>query len=354
MCTDHDWINNAIRKIEADYQRSADTHLIKLDLPMLDGIDLYLKDESTHPTGSLKHRLARSLFLYAISNGWIGPNTPIIESSSGSTAVSEAYFARLLGLPFIAVVPRKTASKKVEMIKFYGGEPHFVERSDEIYAESLRLAEELDGHYMDQFTYAERATDWRGNNNIADSIFRQMQLEDHPEPTWVVMNPGTGGTSATIGRFIRYQKYNTKLCVVDPENSVFHDFYKTGNKELTLDAGSKIEGIGRPRVEPSFIPGVIDEMRTITDVASVATARWLESILGRKAGASTGTNLFGALQLACEMQQRGEKGSIVTLLCDSGERYLDTYYNDEWVENNIGDLTPCLEQLARFQTTGQL
>lgn len=353
MCTDHNWINNAIRKIEADYQRSADTHLIKLDLPMLDGIDLYLKDESTHPTGSLKHRLARSLFLYAISNGWISPNTPIIESSSGSTAVSEAYFARLLGLPFIAVVPRKTASKKIEMIKFYGGKAHFVERSDEIYAESRRLAEELDGHYMDQFTYAERATDWRGNNNIADSIFNQMQLEDHPEPTWIVMNPGTGGTSATIGRFIRYQKYNTKLCVVDPENSVFHEFYKTGNKELTLECGSKIEGIGRPRVEPSFIPGVIDEMRTIPDVASVATARWLESVLGKKAGASTGTNLFGALQLACEMQQRGEKGSIVTLLCDSGERYLDTYYNDEWVANNIGDLTPCLAQLSRFEKTGQ-
>ena len=354
MCTDHDWINNAIRKIEADYQRSADTHLIKLDLPMLDGIDLYLKDESTHPTGSLKHRLARSLFLYAVSNGWIGPNTPIVESSSGSTAVSEAYFARLLGLPFIAVVPRKTASKKIEMIKFYGGEAHFVERSDEIYAESRRLAEELNGHYMDQFTYAERATDWRGNNNIADSIFNQMQLEDHPEPTWIVMNPGTGGTSATIGRFIRFQKYNTKLCVVDPENSVFHDYYKTGNKALTLECGSKIEGIGRPRVEPSFIPGVIDEMRTITDTESVATARWLENILGRKAGASTGTNLFGALQLACEMQQRGEKGSIVTLLCDSGERYLDTYYNDEWVANNIGDLTPCLEQLAHFEKTGQL
>jgi cysteine synthase A len=354
MCTDHNWINNAIRKIEADYQRSADTHLIKLDLPTLDGIDLYLKDESTHPTGSLKHRLARSLFLYAISNGWIGPNTPIIESSSGSTAVSEAYFARLLGLPFIAVVPRKTASKKIEMINFYGGKAHFVERSDEIYAESRRLAEELNGHYMDQFTYAERATDWRGNNNIADSIFNQMQLEDNPEPTWIVMSPGTGGTSATIGRFIRYQKYDTKLCVVDPENSVFHDYFKTGNKELTLECGSRIEGIGRPRVEPSFIPGVIDEMRTISDIASVATARWLENILGRKAGASTGTNLFGALQLACEMQQRGEKGSIVTLLCDSGERYLDTYYNDEWVTENIGDLTPVLSQLEEFEKTGQL
>ncbi|WP_159738345.1 PLP-dependent cysteine synthase family protein [Vibrio atypicus] len=354
MCTDHNWINNAVRKIEADYQRSADTHLIKLELPSIDGIDIYLKDESTHPTGSLKHRLARSLFLYAICNGWVGPETTIIESSSGSTAVSEAYFARLLGLPFIAVMPKCTARKKIEQIEFYGGQAHLVDRSDQIYAESRRLAEELNGHYMDQFTYAERATDWRGNNNIANSIFSQMEMEDHPVPAWVVMSPGTGGTSATIGRFIRYQKHDTKLCVVDPENSVFHEYFKTGNKELKGDCGSKIEGIGRPRVEPSFIPGVVDEMRTIPDSASVATAHWLEKMLGRKVGASTGTNLYGVLQLACEMKQRGEKGSIVTLLCDSGERYLDTYYNPEWVKENIGDLQPYMAKLETFEATGLL
>ncbi|MBO1402642.1 cysteine synthase [Vibrio cholerae] len=354
MCTDHQWINSAIRKIEADYQRSADTHLIKLDLPCVSGVDIYLKDESTHPTGSLKHRLARSLFLYGLCNGWIGPETTIIESSSGSTAVSEAYFARLLGLPFIAVMPKCTACKKIEQIQFYGGKAHLVDRSDQIYAESHRLAKELKGHYMDQFTYAERATDWRGNSNIADSIFSQMQMEQHPVPSWIVMSPGTGGTSATIGRFIRYQQYNTKLCVVDPENSVFYDYYRTRNAELTRDCGSKIEGIGRPRVEPSFIPDVVDEMRAIPDAASVATIYWLEKILGRKAGASTGTNLYGALQLACEMKRRGEQGSIVTLLCDSGERYLDTYYNPEWVKNNIGDLSKYLHKLETFSATGCL
>ncbi|EGR1040605.1 PLP-dependent cysteine synthase family protein [Vibrio cholerae] len=354
MCTDHQWINSPIRKIEADYQRSADTHLIKLDLPCISGVDIYLKDESTHPTGSLKHRLARSLFLYGLCNGWIGPETTIIESSSGSTAVSEAYFARLLGLPFIAVMPKCTARKKIEQIQFYGGKAHLVDRSDQIYAESHRLAKELKGHYMDQFTYAERATDWRGNSNIADSIFSQMQMEQHPVPSWIVMSPGTGGTSATIGRFIRYQQYNTKLCVVDPENSVFYDYYRTRNAELTRDCGSKIEGIGRPRVEPSFIPDVVDEMRAIPDAASVATIYWLEKILGRKAGASTGTNLYGALQLACEMKRRGEQGSIVTLLCDSGERYLDTYYNPEWVKNNIGDLSKYLHKLETFSATGCL
>lgn len=354
MCTDHQWINSAIRKIEADYQRSADTHLIKLDLPCVSGVDIYLKDESTHPTGSLKHRLARSLFLYGLCNGWIGPETTIIESSSGSTAVSEAYFARLLGLPFIAVMPKCTARKKIEQIQFYGGKAHLVDRSDQIYAESHRLAKELKGHYMDQFTYAERATDWRGNSNIADSIFSQMQMEQHPVPSWIVMSPGTGGTSATIGRFIRYQQYNTKLCVVDPENSVFYDYYRTRNAELTRDCGSKIEGIGRPRVEPSFIPDVVDEMRAIPDAASVATIYWLEKILGRKAGASTGTNLYGALQLACEMKRCGEQGSIVTLLCDSGERYLDTYYKPEWVKSNIGDLSKYLHKLETFSATGCL
>ena len=353
MCSDHQWMSEAIRLIEADYQRSADTHLIKLDLPSLKGIDVYLKDESTHPTSSLKHRLARSLFLYAICNGWVNRNTPIIESSSGSTAVSEAYFARLLGLPFIAVMPKCTARKKIEQIEFYGGQAHLVERSDQIYAESQRLAEQLGGHYMDQFTYAERATDWRGNNNIANAIFNQMEREQYPIPTWVVMSAGTGGTSATIGRFIRYQKHATKLCVVDPLNSVFHDFYRTGDRQLTGKAFSKIEGIGRPRVEPSFIPGVIDEMRTIEDRASVATIYWLEKMLGRKAGASTGTNLYGALQLASEMAQRGERGSIVTLLCDGGERYLDTYYDSQWVKDNIGDVQPYLAQLETFQATGR-
>ncbi|PHZ59079.1 cysteine synthase [Photobacterium leiognathi] len=342
-----------MRKIDADYQRSADTHLIKLELPSLDGIDIYLKDESTHPTGSLKHRLARSLFLYALCNGWIKEGTTIIESSSGSTAVSEAYFARLLGLPFIAVVPRKTARKKIEQIEFYGGKAHFVDSPAAIYDESRRLAKELNGHYMDQFTYAERATDWRGNNNIANSIFDQMKLERFPVPNWIVMSPGTGGTSATIGRYIRYQMQPTQLCVVDPENSVFHDYFMQRDNTIAGNTGSRIEGIGRPRVEPSFIPDVIDEMRKIPDAASVATVHWLERIIGRKAGASTGTNLFGVLQIAAEMKARGETGSIVTLLCDSGERYLDTYYNAEWIEENIGDLSAYTEKLEQLEHSGQ-
>lgn len=342
------WTARAINEINADYQRSADTHLIRLTLPAFPGIYVYLKDESTHPTGSLKHRLARSLFLYGLCNGWIKEGTPIIEASSGSTAVSEAYFARLLGLPFIAVMPASTARRKIEQIEFYGGRCHFVDSPCEIYAASEQLAQTLNGHYMDQFTFAERATDWRGNNNIAESIFRQMANEPFPVPEHIVMSAGTGGTSATIGRWLRLQGHNTQLTVVDPENSVFLDYWRSGNASLRASVGSRIEGIGRPRVEPSFVPGVIDNMLRVPDAASVATLYWLESVLGRRVGASTGTNMWGVLQLAARMRDEGRSGAIVTLLCDSGERYLDTYYNPQWVAASIGDTQAFSEHINRL------
>jgi len=162
------------------------------------------------------------------------------------------------------------------------------------------------------------------------------------------MSAGTGGTSATIGRYIRYQGYDTQLTVVDPQNSVFLDYWQQRDASLRSPVGSKIEGIGRPRVEPSFIPDVVDEMLRVPDAASVATAHWLESQLGRKVGASTGTNMWGALQLAARMRDEGRTGSIVTLLCDSGERYLDTYYDPAWVKASIGDTAPWTAEIARL------
>ncbi|QYX56913.1 PLP-dependent cysteine synthase family protein [Roseovarius sp. SCSIO 43702] len=339
------WVSDAVAKIEAEYHRSADTHLFKLDLPKLEGVDIYLKDESTHPTGSLKHRLARSLFLYALCNGKIGPETVIVEASSGSTAVSEAYFARMLGLRFIAVMPKSTAQSKIANITLNGGECHFVDSAPEMHDAAVALARETGGYFMDQFLHAERATDWRGNNNIAESIFRQMEREARPVPHTIVMSAGTGGTSATLGRYVRFRGFDTRLVVVDPENSVFYDSYRTGDTELVAQCSSRIEGIGRPRVEKSFQPDVIDDMMQVPDAASVAAIHWLERLIGRKAGASTGTNLWGALEVARDMVARGERGSVVTLMCDGGERYLDTYYDADWVARCIGDVRPYLETL---------
>ncbi|GAB3501276.1 PLP-dependent cysteine synthase family protein [Amycolatopsis cihanbeyliensis] len=347
------WVREAVRIIEADANRSADTHLHVFPLPREWGIDLYLKDESVHPTGSLKHRLARSLLLYGLVNGQIGPETVLIEASSGSTAVSEAYFARMLGLEFVTVVPRSTSKEKVALIEFYGGRCHFVDRPPEIYTEAERLASECNGHYLDQFTYAERATDWRGNNNIAESVFAQLRSERHPVPSWIVVGAGTGGTSATFGRYVRYRRHTTKIAVVDPENSSFYGAWETGAMDYCTGMPSRIEGIGRPRVEPSFVPWVIDEMFQVPDAGSLAAIRVLRERTGHWAGGSTGTNLYGAFQLIARMLAEGRTGSVVTLLCDSGDRYTHTYYDDAWVAAQSLDLAPHRAVVERFLDTGR-
>lgn len=343
------WAVEAVARIAAEFNRSADTHLIRLPLAGLPGIDLYLKDESTHPTGSLKHRLARSLFLYGIVNGSIGEGTTIVEASSGSTAISEAYFARLLGLPFIAVLPETTAARKIAEIAFLGGDCRRVP-GPAIYDEAAALARRHGGHFMDQFTFAERVTDWRGNNNIAESLFDQMALEPHPVPRWVVVGAGTGGTSATIGRYVRYKPAlaATRIAVVDPEFSVFADYHRSRDAGLRSPRGSRIEGIGRPRVEPSFIASVVDRVLPVPDAASVGTIWWLERLLGRRVGGSTGTNVWGALTLAREMAAAGEAGSIVTLICDGGDRYADSYYDRAWLAREGLDIAPVLDELRRI------
>jgi len=347
------WISNAVRVIEADFNRSADTHLIPLPLPALPGVQVYLKDESSHPTGSLKHRLARSLFLYALANGWIREGTTIVEASSGSTAISEAYFARLLGLPFVAVMPRATSPEKVTAIEFYGGRCHFVEHPAEIYDAAARLAQAGGGHYMDQFTYAERATDWRGNNNIAESVFAQMTLEPHPEPRYIVCAAGTGGTPATFSRYVRYRRYATEVVVADPEDSVFFEFYASGDRTLTCGRASRIEGIGRPRVEASFIRDSIDAMVKVPDAASIAAIHWLQRVIGRRAGGSTGTILYGAVPLLQRMVEAGEKGSVVLVMCDGGERYAHSYYDGAWLADNGLDPAPYLPRIDAFLRRGE-
>ena len=258
--SDRDWLAWAIDRVEADANRSADTHLHPFPLPPEWGVQLYLKDESVHPTGSLKHRLARSLMLYGLCNGWITADSTLVEASSGSTAVSEAYFAQLLGLGFIAVMPASTVLEKCELIRFYGGQCHLVDDPATIYDVAAELADCAGGHYLDQFGYAERATDWRGNNNIAESMFAQLALEPHPVPRWIVVGAGTGGTSATIGRYLRLKKHPTELCVVDPENSAFYASWMSGDPLIRTE-GVPDRG-DRPapgRAELGAVPGRADD-----------------------------------------------------------------------------------------------
>ena len=129
---------------------------------------------------------------------------------------------------------------------------------------------------------------------------------------------------------------------------MFYDYYLHGDSAITAPCGSRIEGIGRPRVEASFVRHVIDAMVKVPDGYSLAALRHLEQMTGRKCGGSTGTIFCATLSLAAEMRARGESGSIVAILCDGGERYLHSYYNDTWLAANGFQIAAQIEEVRAF------
>ena len=274
----------------------------------------------------------------------------MVEASSGSTAVSEAYFAQMIGVPFYAVMPRTTSAEKIAAIAHYGGNCHLIDDGRALYAEAAALAARLGGHYMDQFTFAERATDWRGNNNIAESIFTQLRrarpgadldrngrrdrrhLGDHRPLFALPLLP-----DAALRR--RCRAFGVLRLL--PQQDRSH----------VCERPSLIEGVGRPRCEPSFVPGVVDRMMKVPDAASIAAMNVLSRRLRRPVGGSTGTNFLALCRLASEMRRAGETGSLVTLICDSGERYRQTYYAPEWLAARGLDPAPYEAELSSFLET---
>ena len=346
------WVNAAVATLQRESRRSADTHLLCLTLPGFPGIDFYFKDESSHPSGSLKHRLARSLFLYALCNGRLQDGQAVVDASSGSTAISEAWFARLLGVRFIAVMPACTAPGKIAAVRALGGECDLV---DDPCATRQRAAWHAarGACHLDQFGLAERATDWRGNNNIAESILDQMAAESEPQPAWIVCGAGTGGTSATIGRYLRYRGLPTQLCVAEPTGGAFACGWGTRNRDARASRPTLIEGIGRPQAEPGFLYEVVDAVVEVDDDASIAATWLLEELFDQRYGGSSGCNLVACLQLAAQMRACGERGSIVSLLCDRGERYRETLLDRDWVSTYGLDPAPWLQALRSIVASGR-
>jgi cysteine synthase A len=346
------WLREALAALEREAARSADTHLLRLEFPGFPGIGFYFKDEAAHPSGSLKHRLARSLYLYALCNGRLREGQDVVDASSGSTAISEAWFARLLGLRFTAVMPACTAPGKIRDVRALGAHCDLIDDPDAT-RERMEMHATRGACCLDQFGLAERATDWRGNNNIAESILAQLSREPHPEPAWIVCGAGTGGTSATIGRYLRYRRLGTRLCVAEPRGGAFAVGWQTRLPDAHATQPTLIEGIGRPRVEPSFLFDVVDEVIEIDDATSIAATWLLQELFGFRYGGSSGTNLAACLQLATRMRERGECGSVVSLLCDRGERYEQTVFDAAWLAAHGIDPQPAIGELRRCLQDGR-
>ncbi|MEV5573809.1 pyridoxal-phosphate dependent enzyme [Spirillospora sp. NPDC052269] len=347
---------DSLRLLDADAAEHRATTGVVRKFPLRPewGVDLYLLDESTHPTGSLKHRLARALFRDALRRGALEPGETVVEATGGNAAVAQAYVARLLGHPFVAVMPRRSSAEKIARIESHGGTVHLVHPPLAIYHGAEQLAGQRGGHYMNYLAASADAiaASAGGEDDIGHVLFDRLPVV----PDWIVVGAGSGGTATAIGRRIADEAGETRprLAVVDPENSAYFPAWAYGVDDYMTGMPSRIEGIGRPRVEPSFDASVVDVVMPVPDAASLAAMRFLYGTTGQRGGASTGTNLWGALQLVSQLVRDGREGTVATLICDDGELYPTTYWSDAWLDEKGLELEPWTKALTGFQRTGVL
>jgi len=363
------WTRNAIRLLWDERRRAGVTPLIKLVAPFNDKLCLYLKNEGLSPTASLKHRVAWGLIMAALVNGEIGPNTSLFEATSGNTGIGEAYFAKLLGLPFTAVMRPGISPLKMQAIRDFGGQNAVAAAgvAPATYLEELR-AKEPNGYNLSQFANTEKSLDYFDaapalTMNMAAEIFRQLEGGSHPCPRWFVAGAGSGGTATSIGRYLRKwadlsgRDCPAQLAVVDPEDSALFDWYRNNDATVTAKS-SRVEGIGSsgPGVFGktfSLLRAVVSRMLKVPDDASIAGMRLVANLTGFEPGPSSGTNLVGAFRLLEEMHRKGESGAVVTIICDDGKRYRDSYYDAAWLKGKELNQERWKPALETFWRTGK-
>jgi cystathionine beta-synthase len=287
---------------------------------------LFLKLENQNPGGSIKDRVARSMIEAAEADGRLKPGGTIIEATAGNTGLGLAQVAVMKGYSLILIVPDKMAREKILHLRAMGVDVR-ITRSDvgkgdpEYYQDIAQtIAQQTGALYVNQFENP--ANPAAHETTTGPEIWEQMGHEVDA----VVVGVGSGGTLTGVGRFMRRVSPKTQMVLADPKGSILYDYVTTGTFG---EAGSWIvEGIGEDFIPANAQMDLVTKAYSIPDRKSVETARLLlekEGILG---GSSTGTLLAAALRY-CREQTRPKR--VVSLVCDTGSKYLTKMFNDMWV-----------------------
>ncbi|MCH8303125.1 MAG: pyridoxal-phosphate dependent enzyme, partial [Proteobacteria bacterium] len=290
---------------------------------------LFLKLELANPGGSIKDRIGISMIEEAEKRGDIKPGDTIVEATAGNTGLGLALVAQQKGYPLILVLPDKMSQEKIFNLRAMGAEV-ILTRSDvarghpEYYQDlGKAIAEEKGAYFINQFGNPDNPL--AHEQTTAPEILEQMDGDVDA----IVLGVGSSGTVSGFSKYFKKNSPNTELIVADPVGSILADYINKG--ELSTKSSSwLVEGIGE-----DFIPDIADfggvtQAYSITDAESFETARDLLRKEGILAGSSTGTLLCAALKY-CRAQTEAKR--VVTLACDTGNKYLSKLYNDFWLED---------------------
>lgn len=300
------------------------TPLLRLDRIAPKNVGLYAKLELCNPGGSIKDRCALSMVLDAENNGRLKPGiSTIVEASSGNTGIGLALISAARGYKLIITIPEKMSIEKKNLLKAYGAEviatPNVPHSDPESYIEvAKRIAKETpNAVFLDQCNNQANA---RAHYETGREIYRQMNRK---KISALIAGAGTGGTISGTGSELKRLCPGIKIIGVDPEGSVL-----SGGE----DRPYKVEGIGYDFIPKTLWPGVVDEWIRVSDKTAFEFARRLAREEGILAGGSSGAAVYAALQVV--QRYTSEKDNVVVILPDTGERYLSTVYNDEWLASN--------------------
>ncbi len=291
---------------------------------------IFAKLEFLNPAGSVKDRMALFIIEDAERRGLLKPGGTIVENSSGNTGAALAMIAAVKGYQCIITMPDKMSDEKKNLMKAFGAKvvvtPTDVppDSPESYYSVAKRIAKEIpNSYYPDQYN---------NPRNIDSHYYTtgpEIWKQTGGNVDYFIAGIGTGGTMSGAGRYLKENNPEIKVIAVDPEGSVFYDYFKTG--KLTKPHVYKVEGIGEDYLVKAVDFNLIDDMVQVHDPESFLMARRLAREEGIFAGGSSGSAVWAAMEIAIKIR---ENKNIVVILPDSGDRYLSKVYNDEWMKTN--------------------
>jgi len=291
--------------------------------------ELYLKLELMNPGNSIKDRIALKMIETAEKAGKIKPGDTLVEATAGNTGLGLALVAAQKGYRLIIVMPDKMSMEKEYNVRAMGADvirtrSDVVKGHPEYYQEvAERIAKEEGAFYINQFS---NDANWQAHfETTGPEIWRDL----NGQVDAFVCGVGSGGTLTGVGRYLKQQNPKVEMVLADPEGSVLTHYHETG--EMTEAGSWVVEGIGEDFIPDICDMSLLDKAYTVSDKEALSVARDILLKEGVMCGSSSGTLIAAALQYC---REQTEKKRVVTLACDTGNRYLSKMYNDDWMKQN--------------------